>query len=350
MRGDSVSPGSVDRHLTEDELNQYLDDQLSATERSDADAHLSTCESCQATLTDLSIIVAMMAEIPSAPVPRSFQLGPEFARQPKTSWSRLANVLLPMLPVMRAGTIALALALGGVTAYRVVQDPPDSSFQRAADDDTVDQALYQATDSFADATNTVADRESDTVPPISVATNATTAQKASGDQPTEAADGTGGLVPNDQPEFDEVPATTSEANAPEPGDASGGSDDVQPLEMVETEAANTADESSAAGETGQASDSLPAPADTTAMQAAEPTATNSPTATATVEPTVTSTSTAVPTAVPASPTADTAVLGSTVNSDDNSWLSGLQVALGVLLAGLGAAVIGLTRYGRKQAS
>ncbi len=350
MRGDSISPGNVDRHLSEDELNQYLDDQLSAIERTAADAHLSSCETCQATLTDLSILMSMMSELPSAPVPRSFQLGPEFARQPKTSWSKLANVLLPMLPALRAGTIALALAFGGVTAYRVVQDSPDSSFQRAADDNTGVQALNQPTEAVGVTTNTATDLDSEAAPPISVATDATTAQKAPGDAPTEPGDGNSGLVPNDQQEFDEVPAMTSESTAPEPGDASGGSDDDLAQEEGEPESADAADESSAAGETGQASDSLPAPADTTAMQAAEPTVTSSPTATATAEPTVTATSTAVPTLVPASPTADPEVVASSVDSEDDPWLGGLQIALGVLLAGLGAAVIGLTRYGRKQAS
>src|SRR6476620_4423823 len=114
-----------DRHLSEDELNRYLDGDLDSAERARADAHLSHCVDCRSSLADVQMLASLLRDLPQVDVPRSLQLGPEFA-QPASLWDRLAALLLPMLPAMRATTVALVLMLGGITAYRIAEDETSS--------------------------------------------------------------------------------------------------------------------------------------------------------------------------------------------------------------------------------
>ncbi len=100
-----------DRHLSEDELNRYLDGDLDSAERARADAHLSHCVDCRSSLADVQMLASLLRDLPQVDVPRSFQLGPEFAR-PASLWDRLAALLLPMLPAMRATTVALRADAG----------------------------------------------------------------------------------------------------------------------------------------------------------------------------------------------------------------------------------------------
>ena len=114
-----------DRHLSEDELNRYLDGDLDSAERARADAHLSHCADCRSSLADVQMLTSLLRDLPQVEVPRSFQLGPEFAL-PASLWDRFAALLLPMLPALGATTVALVLMLGSVTAYRLADDQPSS--------------------------------------------------------------------------------------------------------------------------------------------------------------------------------------------------------------------------------
>src|SRR5690606_2505294 len=111
MDGDSGAPEGVDlgRHLTEDELNARADARLTHDERQVADAHLALCSDCHQKYVGLRMIRSVMSDLPSKPVPRSFQLGPEHATRPAARWTLFANSLLPMLPALRATTLVLVL-------------------------------------------------------------------------------------------------------------------------------------------------------------------------------------------------------------------------------------------------
>ena len=78
-----------------------------------------SCDQCRATLADLRAVSHLLSNLPHAEPPRSFHLGPEYARERKSWLDQLGGWLMPALPAMRAATIAVALTLGGLTAYRV---------------------------------------------------------------------------------------------------------------------------------------------------------------------------------------------------------------------------------------
>ncbi|MBI1856051.1 MAG: zf-HC2 domain-containing protein [Chloroflexi bacterium] len=53
-------------HLTDSQLNEYLDDMLDETTRRKFDSHLQTCEDCAARLDELRFIFTSLAELPEA--------------------------------------------------------------------------------------------------------------------------------------------------------------------------------------------------------------------------------------------------------------------------------------------
>jgi anti-sigma factor RsiW len=56
------------RDLYSDRLSEYLDDEeLSAAERAELEAHLTTCASCRTTLAELRAVAARAASLPDAP-------------------------------------------------------------------------------------------------------------------------------------------------------------------------------------------------------------------------------------------------------------------------------------------
>ncbi|HTX91093.1 MAG TPA: zf-HC2 domain-containing protein [Anaerolineales bacterium] len=57
-------------HLTETQLNEYLDDTLSAARRTQVEAHLSTCAACRAELKALRGVFQALAALPEASLPR----------------------------------------------------------------------------------------------------------------------------------------------------------------------------------------------------------------------------------------------------------------------------------------
>lgn len=51
-------------HLTDETLNEYLDDALTPTARAEAETHLHTCADCAARLEELSLIFDALASLP----------------------------------------------------------------------------------------------------------------------------------------------------------------------------------------------------------------------------------------------------------------------------------------------
>lgn len=68
------------QHLTTEQLSALLDTQLPAQEQARAEAHLRTCQQCQAMLNDLRHTVALLHALPPPVLPRSFVLSPEMLR------------------------------------------------------------------------------------------------------------------------------------------------------------------------------------------------------------------------------------------------------------------------------
>lgn len=355
-----------EHHLTRDELNHYLDGDLTPMERRFAERHLSTCASCQTELADTIAIVNVLRSMPQAPTPRSFQLGPEFVTQRQSFWQRFGASLLPVLPALRAGTLALALALGGVTAYRVAQDQPDSQL---VSQDPVGQSTGEPTGTdVANAVNT------DMIVPTSTLT---------------APEPTATLPANETFEFalEPTPATENDSRAleesapdqlqPGPTDAIEQESDTAPVEDESSAAgSNLADDSVGdlsmesalstqtardgagvaevvAGDDANISMAAPSDSETSnaalAVETAESKEASPPaplTAPSTSSPTAAATT--IPPAAISEPTATQTPVAET-EDDETSWLGLSQILLGVLLIGMGALVIGLGRL-RKQAS
>ncbi|MBA2248424.1 MAG: zf-HC2 domain-containing protein [Chloroflexia bacterium] len=95
-----------ERHIATDDLSAYLDGMVDDRVRPAIEAHLTTCAACRAELAGLRDTVRLLRSLP-APVPRrSFQLGPEHAKPDPPK-----GVILTLLPVIRALSVAAAIAL-----------------------------------------------------------------------------------------------------------------------------------------------------------------------------------------------------------------------------------------------
>lgn len=246
-------------HLTDDELSAYVDDDLTPMERRLADAHLAGCDACRVQIADLRALTTLLRGLPQAPVPRSFQLPQSYAKAEGSAWSRLSQRLVPMLPALRAGTLALALALGGVTAYRVLDDTNSNSNNSPViteDGDTGEQAF--------NVTITVEGFGGD-LPTETPAADLTERTEIS--EPVNVDDGT---EPSDavqsEPADDPTPDPAGSGPAEESTDTSNAAGsqptdlDGQPVETEPVDEAvqsGPADETDLADQTGLADDSAP---------------------------------------------------------------------------------------------
>ncbi|HYP59845.1 MAG TPA: zf-HC2 domain-containing protein [Thermomicrobiales bacterium] len=317
-----------DRHLSEDELNRYLDGDLDSAERARADAHLSHCVDCRSSLADVQMLASLLSDLPQVDIPRSFQLGPEFAR-PATLWDRLAALLLPMLPAMRATTVALLLMLGGITAYRIADDQPSSGpvselTAPAATTSVVGGDQFAATNTPAITETPIANTAQKAPPPTD------SASRNSGNNAAADESGAGAAAPaQSEPGESEAPTTSSASE-------SSGSAEMQLPGQGQPAPTGATDESSSS-----------AASDTTIMVAAEPaTPTASPSATASPSPSPTP----VPSVTPSrteTPTPTPTIAPVSTGTSDRAWLGLAQAVLAAGILILGGLVIGLTRF-RKQ--
>src|SRR5687767_6158687 len=92
-RDDDVRPLDG-RHLSEDELNRFIDDDLAAGARRQAADHLAQCDHCTRVLAELQLLAGLLRDLPAAEVPRSFQLEPKYAADRTPAWRRLGMTLL----------------------------------------------------------------------------------------------------------------------------------------------------------------------------------------------------------------------------------------------------------------
>ena len=301
--------------MTEIELNQYVDNDLTPAERLRAERHLADCAECRAILVDLHTISLLMTGLPHAPTPRSFQLDPEYARTQRPRWRTWGAGLIPLLPALRAATVAVTLAFGSVTAYRIVDEPPESG--RLAEQAMDAPATTGRTDvALTERTRTPI------APALTSGAAADTAQKAPA--PTDSASGaTDMAAPQDN-------AAEESAGAPAPGS----DDEAQPAQ----------DDSSvdAAAGSNRSVDETPADAEDAdvnipmiAMEIASPVA--SPTSEPTATPTATATSSPASTPVAGTPTpvADAQRFRiDNVGENDDEWTGWTQLLLGSMLFGL----------------
>ena len=319
--------GATREHLSGEQLNRYVDGDLSVDERRSADLHLSACDRCAEELADLTTISTVLRSLPLARVPRSFQLDASYARSSTPFWQRFGAMLLPALPAMRAGTIALALAFSAVTAYRVVDD----GAQRE-DSGMIAQPITSP--AAPTATLVAAGRAVETVEIVIEETaieseaGGDTEISASADVFAEDDASSGADADLAQPESDDGAIDEALAGE-EPSD--------EPMEMFE------APESAESEEASLESDATGLEIAQSAPVEASPTADPTLTATQIAQPTATGTATAVPAALPTSLPAPVAEEG----GDDRSWLGRAQLVLGVMLALLGGLVVGVQRLRRK---
>lgn len=101
-------------HLTEEQLNLYLDDALSEAERVAVEAHLGHCDECRAEATALQQLFAALSELAPAPAP---DLVPDVLTGTRPR-SRLADLGLPrihpfgLIAVLQAIAALVLLARG----------------------------------------------------------------------------------------------------------------------------------------------------------------------------------------------------------------------------------------------
>lgn len=344
--------GGNGEHLPEEELNRYVDGDLDPEEQRLADIHLTSCQICTATMADLGAISYLLSALPEARAPRSFQLDAGHARKPSTLWQRFGGALLPMLPAMRAGTIALALAFASVTAYRVVEDGPSDSPDAGGN-----VVLYAPTDStLASSTVAVVDAGR-SVETVTSATEITDTVQQPAD---EAADAAGQAAEESESTVKSRTETADDADSSSAdlvpaGDSAdkGQSNETGPANAEEV---NATDEPMTMFEAPEESDAIDGSAESAAPDTADvemaqpaaeasppPESTATPAATSTSQPTVTQTSSAVPTPSPTQLPAPLAEDG----SDDPSWPGRAQLVLGMLTALFGGLVLGVQRLRKK---
>jgi anti-sigma factor RsiW len=69
-------------HLTTEQLSAFLDKQLTPQEQAFFDAHLQSCQHCQAVLAELRGTVALLHAMPQPSLPRSFTLPAGLSQMP----------------------------------------------------------------------------------------------------------------------------------------------------------------------------------------------------------------------------------------------------------------------------
>jgi anti-sigma factor RsiW len=123
-------------HLLEDELHDYLDDDLDAASRTRADEHLAACDACTKALASLRATVARIAALPALAhvTPPRLELQPNPAVRPR-AWTTALRVAAALL-LFVAGA---AFGTWRERAYHRVPAPPGAlsatlEVQRAGSD------------------------------------------------------------------------------------------------------------------------------------------------------------------------------------------------------------------------
>ncbi|MCC6793171.1 MAG: zf-HC2 domain-containing protein [Thermomicrobiales bacterium] len=345
-------------HASDEQLNALIDGALSVDELEAVERHVAGCLVCQAHVGELRGVVAMVRSLPEPRLRRSFQLGPEHQRA-GSPWTRLAALLLPALPALRATTVAVALLLAGVSIRNVTNDPADDGLQ--SDIPVAIVATSPAEPPTESAERNTAELQTNQQPVMTTAESAPVIE-AGLDEPEEATNDVFASEPADgtfafeEAEADDESAGSSSLEAPAPEAAEdaaadselaqpaaklppGGSSGSAPADAIgggeaDEEIADTSNggTGSAAGDTSADENiAMAALAPESPTVAATPTATH--TATATPTSTATPSPSPSPTPTPTPAVDDTRESTSSAGRDGWEVLQlGLAIALIVLIA------------------
>jgi hypothetical protein len=320
-RSENHRPGD-DRHLSVDVLNRYIDGDLDSAERGRADAHLSECADCRSELADVQMLASLLSDLPQVEVSRSFQLGPKYLRPPSL-WDRLAALLLPMMPAMRATTVALVLVLGGLTAYRIFDDQPSSGpvSEFSAPTTSTSESGQFATTNTPAITETPMQSAAQKAPPPTDSASRNSGDNAAADESGAGAEAPAQSEPSDASNSaGSQPSNSTELQLP-------GQAQPAPTEATEESSANSASDTSIM----------------VAAEAASPTASPTATATASPSPSPTASPTATPSAT-ATPAPTPTIAPVATGSSDRDWLGWAQAVLAAGILILSGLMLGLSRF------
>ncbi len=133
---------------SEDNLSAYVDRRLSSTDARRLETHIAGCERCRLNLAELQATVEAVRALPALRAPRSFALGPDWARRP-------ALRPLPTRPApagfwrtgmgLQGGAIAAALLFVALIAADLVTVRQPASLDRSGRDELATMATAAAT-------------------------------------------------------------------------------------------------------------------------------------------------------------------------------------------------------------
>jgi anti-sigma factor RsiW len=283
-----------DRHLSLEILSAYLDAELTADERGVVTTHLSTCQRCQSELQSLRATTTLMRSLPEMRPAKSFQLGPEYAKNARGAvGSRWLARMLRLMPALRAATAAVAMLLVVVVAGDVLTNQENGNQERPA---VTTNVTSTAANQYTAPTSTSADS-------LMMESEAPSTSSGEADNAAPAA---GAAAPNEAAKEESATQENSEASAMQ------------------------------AQEDGAADESRAAESEQTSSPALQPAAA-APTVTVEPSPTSEPTASPQPTATPGPSEASGTSEGRTSN-----WRIA-EIALGLLLAWLIVTLVGLRR-------
>ena len=107
-------------HPDIDLLSDYIAGDDAPEVRAAIAAHLATCEACREDVRSLRGTIALLHDLPQFSPPVSFQLGPEYAKEPRSGGSVTPEPskvvrLLPLVRALSVAAVLLFLVIGGAT-------------------------------------------------------------------------------------------------------------------------------------------------------------------------------------------------------------------------------------------
>ncbi len=201
-------PNRRDEHLTDAELNELVDGTLAGRELNRAQAHLVSCQDCDAQYRALLATVTALKQAPSLMPRRSFQLTPEQAKLPDpvpSRFDRFADWIVPGIPAIKLATIAVALLFVSVTTFDVLTN------QSGQDDMSQSTSLQRDTDFPAPAVQNAQSEATEALAPPE--SNASISDDGGSDTALEANDVAGGAAAPDADSDSASSAAMQEAPA-----------------------------------------------------------------------------------------------------------------------------------------
>lgn len=106
-------------HLSDETLNEYLDNALAAADLSEGESHLAVCPECAGRLTELRILLAELDLLPERTleidlVPRVLSRLPESVLPRSVRWLAAAQILAAIIAVVIAWPLVAAVFPAGI--------------------------------------------------------------------------------------------------------------------------------------------------------------------------------------------------------------------------------------------